>query len=77
MEEAAVVWLSGEVDTLGVRFRPGGAARFLAPPAHELRGRVIPLDDLLGTAAAARYEQIAATSRTARAQLSSMNSCQA
>jgi AraC-like DNA-binding protein len=45
-------------EVLGVRFRPGGALRFLPLPAVELRDRIVALDDALprwgGTALAAR-----------------------
>lgn len=59
MERADVVWLAGRVELLGVRFRPGGAAAFLAPPAGELRGRVLPLDELWGGDATAFHSRLA------------------
>lgn len=37
---------SGAVDMLGVRFRPGGAAAFVGPPAGELTDRAADLRDL-------------------------------
>jgi AraC-like DNA-binding protein len=40
------VRMSGAVDMLGVRFRPGGAAAFVAPPAGELTDRAVDLRDL-------------------------------
>lgn len=46
MRRPLVVRLRGRTDLLGVRFRPGGAVPFLAPPAHELTDRTVPLADL-------------------------------
>lgn len=56
-------WVSGthtdylEIDArrgtsmIGVHFKPGGLAPFLAIPGTELHGRVLELEDLLGSAA--------------------------
>ncbi|HEX8272340.1 MAG TPA: AraC family transcriptional regulator [Longimicrobiaceae bacterium] len=46
------VWIAGEVDLLGVRFRPGGAAAFLAVPLGEITDAVVPLADAWGRDAA-------------------------
>lgn len=48
MLRPAEVWMEGEVDLLGVRFRPGGAAAFLPLPLAEITGAVVPLDELWG-----------------------------
>jgi AraC-like DNA-binding protein len=37
---------SGRAKMLGIRFRPHGAARVLAPPMHELAGQFTPVADL-------------------------------
>jgi AraC-like DNA-binding protein len=48
MLRPAEVWMEGEVDLLGVRFRPGGAAALLPLPLAEITGAVVPLDELWG-----------------------------
>ena len=45
---------------IGVHFRPGGAFPFFAPPAGELHGTRLVLDDLWGRAAATLRERLAA-----------------
>lgn len=62
MLRPAEVWLEGEVDLLGVRFRPGGAAAFLPLPLAEITGAVVPLDALWG----ARAGELEARVREAR-----------
>ncbi len=47
MRTALVVELSGRIDLLGVRFRPGGATPVLGVPADELAGRRFALDDVV------------------------------
>ena len=39
---------TGEIAVFGIRFRPGGAYRFLDLPLNKLNGRVIDLDSLWG-----------------------------
>ncbi|HEY6391252.1 MAG TPA: helix-turn-helix domain-containing protein [Bryobacteraceae bacterium] len=39
---------SGDVRTLGVRFRPHGAQAFLRFPLNEVAGRILPLEDIWG-----------------------------
>jgi AraC-like DNA-binding protein len=46
MTRAVPVRLSGRVEILGVRFRPGGAASLLGVPAGELTDRRVALEDL-------------------------------
>ncbi|HEU4523110.1 MAG TPA: DUF6597 domain-containing transcriptional factor [Thermoanaerobaculia bacterium] len=43
-----VVVPSGRGDVLGIRFHPGGVARFLAMPASEICDLVLPLEEVLG-----------------------------
>ena len=43
-----VVGAAGRVDTMAVRFRPGGAYPFLGLPLAELTDRFVDLDDLWG-----------------------------
>lgn len=45
MTSPAVVWQVGRVDTMGVRFRPGGGRAFLGMPASELTDSVVNLDE--------------------------------
>jgi AraC-like DNA-binding protein len=44
MRHASRVSVGGSMDTLGVRFRPGGAAAFLRLPAREVTDASVPLD---------------------------------
>jgi AraC-like DNA-binding protein len=44
------VRMVGSVDVLGVRFRPGGAAPFIAAPAAELTDRTVALAEFWRTA---------------------------
>jgi AraC-like DNA-binding protein len=43
---------TGQVDLLGIRFRPGGAAALTAVPQHELVDRSVPLADVAKETAA-------------------------
>ena len=52
MRTASLYPVRGTVDMFGVRFRPGGAARFLGVPLRELTDRRVPLDELWGSGAA-------------------------
>jgi AraC-like DNA-binding protein len=47
------------VESMGIRFRPGGALPFLGARVHELTGRVVALGDLWGGAAAELEERVA------------------
>jgi methylphosphotriester-DNA--protein-cysteine methyltransferase len=55
------------VESMGIRFRPGGALPFLGPRLHELTARATPLRDLWGPAARELEETVAAA-RGRRAQ---------
>jgi len=56
------------VETMGIRFRPGGAFAFLGPRVHELTGRVVSLRDVWGAAASELQETVAsAAGRPAQA----------
>lgn len=46
MSAPVMIQPGGRVELLGVRFRPAGAARFFAPPAAELAGRMERLQDV-------------------------------
>jgi AraC-like DNA-binding protein len=56
-----LVQSGGPVATVGLRFRPGGARPFFRLDLHEIAGRVVPLADLCGAAAAALEERLAGT----------------
>jgi AraC-like DNA-binding protein len=49
------------VESIGIRFRPGGAFPFLGPRVHELTGAVVPLGDLWGRAAVELEDAVAAS----------------
>ena len=49
----------GVIDTVAVRFRPGGALPFLRLPLHEFTGGSLPLDSLFGSAAGKMGERLA------------------
>jgi AraC-like DNA-binding protein len=58
------------VDTMGVRFRPGGAYPFVVSPLAELTDRTVALDDVWGAPARCLVEQLgAARSDAARLDL--------
>jgi AraC-like DNA-binding protein len=46
MRAAIRVRHTGLADVVGIRFRPGGAASFLAVPARELTDSTVPLEDV-------------------------------
>lgn len=58
-----LVQSSGRLATIGLRFRPSGARPFFDVDLDELAGRVLPLADLCGSAAAELEERLAETSR--------------
>lgn len=60
MRRADVVPLSGRVDLLGVRFRPGGALPFLRVPLNQLTDKHVALDALWGGAADSLADAVAA-----------------
>jgi AraC-like DNA-binding protein len=49
----------GRVHTVGVRFRPGGLARFLRQPQHELTDQGVALGDVFGPEGGELAERIA------------------
>jgi AraC-like DNA-binding protein len=56
------------VETMGIRFRPGGGLPFLGPRVHDLTGDVVALGDLWGGAAGELEETVAlAVGRPAQA----------
>jgi AraC-like DNA-binding protein len=62
-----VVAPAADVDTMAVRFRPGGAYPFFGVPVSALTDRTVSLDDLWGPRAASRlWEALAARDGTAR-----------
>jgi AraC-like DNA-binding protein len=63
-----IVRAGRHVERLGVRFKPGGAAAFFAPPASELHDTHTPLNALWGDAAAGEFHErlLAAPTPTAR-----------
>jgi AraC-like DNA-binding protein len=50
----------GAIDTMGVRFRPGGAYAFVASPLAELADGAVALDDLWGAPGRRLVEQLGA-----------------
>ena len=58
MRRAEVVPLTGRVDLLGVRFRPGAALPFLDVPLSDLTDREIALEALWGRAADALTDEL-------------------
>ena len=55
-----VIAPAAHVDTMGVRFRPGGAYPFFRGPLSALTDRAVVLDDLMGRATARRlWQQLA------------------
>jgi AraC-like DNA-binding protein len=62
-----VVAPAADVDTMAVRFRPGGAYPFFGVPMSALTDRAVSLDDLWGRRAASRlWEALAARDGAAR-----------
>lgn len=59
MTRALEVGRRGQVDVLGVRFRPGAATPFLPLPASELTDTTLALDELWGSAAGEAVERLA------------------
>lgn len=51
MTSSSVVWQAGRVDTMGVRFRPGGGPVFFGLPASELTDRLVSLHEFWPDAA--------------------------
>jgi AraC-like DNA-binding protein len=49
-----------QVDTMGIRFRPGGAWPFVGPCLHELTGRAVEAEQLWGGAGRELWESVAA-----------------
>jgi AraC-like DNA-binding protein len=58
-----LVQSAGRVATVGLRFRPSGARPFFRLDLDEVAGRVVPLGDVCGPAAAVLEEQLAETRR--------------
>ncbi len=50
--DCAAVEMSGDFSALDVQLTPLGARRLLGLPLHELAGQVVPLEEILGQAAA-------------------------
>ena len=61
-----VIAPAAHVDTMGVRFRPGGAYPFFQGPLSALTDRVVGLDDVWGSATARRLWQQLAEMHLAR-----------
>jgi AraC-like DNA-binding protein len=53
-----IVGPSGAVDVIGVRFHPWSAATVLRVAAAELRDRVLPMDDVLGSMAGDLWDRL-------------------
>jgi AraC-like DNA-binding protein len=53
------------IDTWGVRFRPGGAAACLGPDLERLTSRLVPLEDLWGSAGRWEADRLLQTRRDA------------
>ena len=61
MTQPATVTRSGEVDLVGVRCRPAGAAAFVEVLASTLTDGVVPLDAVWGPAAQSLWERLGET----------------
>lgn len=59
MRHHLMIQPTGKVSVFGVRFWPGGAYPFLRVPQHEIAGRVIALDTILGSFARDLHSKIA------------------
>ena len=59
MRRHLLIQPTGKVSVLGVRFWPGGAYPFLQIPQHEITGRVLDLDTILGGFASELHSRIA------------------
>jgi len=59
MRNYLMIQPTGKVSVLGVRFWPAGAYPFLQIPQHEIAGRVIGLDTVLGSFARELHSKIA------------------
>jgi AraC-like DNA-binding protein len=68
-----VIAPASHVDTMGVRFRPGGAYPFFRGPLSALTDRVVGLDDLWGGATARRLWQRLAETQGDGARVSSIS----
>lgn len=69
MTQALLVRSSGAVDLLGVRFRPGGLAAFLACDAAELTDGRAELTNFWGAIATELWERLAESGRAQRVRL--------
>lgn len=60
MREPLLVRMTGTVDLVGVRFRPGAAGTLLSMPAAEVTDRTVALEDVLSGWPAAPFEEMLA-----------------
>jgi AraC-like DNA-binding protein len=65
MQRYLLIQPTGKVSVLGVRFWPGGAYPFLQIPQHEITGRVLDLDTVLGSFGRELHSRIADTASDA------------
>jgi AraC-like DNA-binding protein len=67
-----VVAPAADVDTMAVRFRPGGAFRFFGVPLSALTDRAVSLDDLWGPPVASRLWEALALARDDAARVATI-----
>lgn len=60
MSQAQSAWHGGEVIQVGVYLRAVRARELIAPPIHEIADRIVAIEDIWGSAAAAVEERISA-----------------
>ncbi|HEU5260005.1 MAG TPA: DUF6597 domain-containing transcriptional factor, partial [Gemmatimonadales bacterium] len=65
MRSPVVVPMSGRIDMIGIRFRPGGARAFLGVPLVQLTDRTAPLEALGWRGVAILEEQLAESAEPA------------
>jgi AraC-like DNA-binding protein len=66
---AAIITMTGIIESIGVQLRPGGVTALLGVPAAALAGRSVGLASLWGDGAATIVERLAAAPRHRRAPL--------
>lgn len=58
MESAMTVHPEKDVETFGIRFRPGGAMPFIRQPISDFRGKAVDLTELFGPAAVLLFNRL-------------------
>ena len=69
MTRAVEVEYAGQIELVGVRFRPGGATPYLGLPASELTDHVVGLEEIWGAEAGRTHERLSELDTRARIAL--------